>query len=92
MLETLPGGHFKEVSSDVLFAEYSRGKGSLLSVQSVCFPQPACSFVRCKCSHSMAYSSGVCAPIWMIFVLKYWESYKLDGVMLFVFCRGRTEI
>ena len=27
MLKTLPDGHFKEVSSDVLFAEYSRGGG-----------------------------------------------------------------
>ena len=25
MLKTQPGGYFKEVSSDVLFAEYSRG-------------------------------------------------------------------
>ena len=71
MLKTLPGEHFKELSSDVLFAEYNREKGSLLSVQSVCFSQPACSFVRCKCSHMMAYSSGVCAPIWMILALKY---------------------
>ena len=92
MLKTLPGGHFREVSSDVLFAEYSGGEGSLLSVQSVCFPQPACSFVRCKCSHSMAYSSGVCAPIWMIFVSKYWEFDKLDAMMRFMYSRGQTEI
>ena len=30
MLKTLLNAHFKEVSSDVLFAEYSRGGGSLL--------------------------------------------------------------
>ena len=29
MLKTLLDGHFKEVSSDVLFAEYSRGEGSV---------------------------------------------------------------
>ena len=92
MLKTQPGRYFKELSKDVLFAEYSRGEGSLLSVQSVCFPQPGCSFVRCKCYQPMASSSGVWAPIWMILVLKYREFNKLDGVMQFVFYRGQTEI
>ena len=29
MLETLLNAHFKDLSSDVLFVEYSRGEGSL---------------------------------------------------------------
>ena len=39
----------------------------------------------------MAYSSGVCAPIWMILVLKYCKFNKLDGVTLFVFWHGRSR-
>ena len=46
MLKTLLGAHFKEVSSDVLFAEYSREEGSLRQYFEMCaFRRAACSFV-----------------------------------------------
>ena len=47
---------------------------------------------RCKCSHSMAHSSGVRAPIWMILVLKCSKFDKLETAMQLVFWRDQTEM